>query len=102
MKKTERTHAYIDAMGKYLIDLLKSGHMLFDEGGFEICAVEQKGFGDAWGLRYYGKDGGAWYVSYHDDPNSDNGYYDSVTTFKKKFSRWTTIDPKHIKKLKLP
>jgi len=105
MTKVERTRAYIDSMGKQLIELLASGHKVFDGDGEEVGSVEQKGFdNDTWGLRYKFKDpeSKCSFIIYHGNKALDNGYYDSVTTFKKRFAAWTVIDPKYIKKLKNP
>jgi len=104
MTKNERTRAYIDAMGKQLIDLLASGHKVFDGDGELVGSAEQKGFDDVWGLRYSYKDSESKcrFVIYHDNKDWDNGYHDSVTKFKRQFSEWTVIDPKHVKKLKNP
>jgi hypothetical protein len=84
---------YIDKVGKLLLDYQQKGYLIFNEYGEIVVKIEQRGFGDEFGLRV------DHFVIYSYDFTHDNGYYTPLKKLKETMSHFKIVHPDHIVKL---
>ena len=95
MNKYEARRNYIDKVGKKLLQYQSEGYLLFDEDNEPITKIEQRGFGDNFGLNI----DNVVYYSYESE--FDNGYHTPLKELKKMISKFKIVHPKHIKTIKI-
>lgn len=78
-------------VGERLQRLVDEGHMVLDENGERIGAIEFRGFHGAGGLTI----GNVVYM--HDDREWDNGLELTVKEFNALFAGWRAVHPRHLR-----
>ena len=93
-KKQKEVFDYVMGMGKKLLEYKKNGYLIIEDGYSAVEEISLTGFNeDIPGLTIGS------IVYYHGAPDLDNGYYDSLESFKKFFSTFKICDPKDLKPL---
>jgi len=81
---------YIDAVGKRLIYFKKEGYLIFSPQNEIVDKIEQKGFGDKFGLKV------DCIVYYSYDKTHDDGYYTPLKKLKETISKFKIVRPENI------
>ena len=91
--KQKEVFDYVMGIGKKLIEYKKKGYLIIMDGdvidNIRLCGFDDNIPGLSIGCIVY----------YHGSPDLDNGYYDSLESFKELFSTVKICDPKDLKQL---
>lgn len=94
--KCQEVFEYVMSIGKKLLEYKKKGYLIVIDDHV-VDDISLVGFeDDIPGLTIDNT------VYYHGSPNLDNGYYDSMDSFKKLFSTFKICDSKDFKPLNNP
>jgi len=85
---------YVMGISKKLLEYKEKGYLIVQDDDYVVDKIFLTGFSDDVSGLKIGN-----IVYYHGSPDLDNGYYDSLESFKKFFSTFKICNPKDFKSL---